>query len=150
MIFVLHFLTLLNPWRLPSENFYVAAFYILFHVFQCLYLSLQWNSYHLASESKRRVFLIQIHYRTNSYSQAHGWHISDHLCLEENLFLFISISFDYILLISLYLGSNSLVLAALDSQSRGLRFKSTGRLHCQFNLSSLRDRSNECQELPGT
>ena len=37
-------------------------------------------------------------------------------------------------------GSNGLVVKALDSQSRGLVFKTTARLQVRLSLSSLRGR----------
>ena len=44
----------------------------------------------------------------------------------------------------------SLVVKALDSQSRGFRLKTPGWIQSQLSLSSFRGRSNEYQELMGT
>ena len=45
---------------------------------------------------------------------------------------------------------NGLVVKALDSQSRGSVFKTTGWLQGRLNLSSFRGRQSEYQELLGT
>ena len=45
---------------------------------------------------------------------------------------------------------NDLVVRALNSQSRGPRFKTTEWLQGGLSLSSIRGRSNEYQELLGT
>ena len=47
----------------------------------------------------------------------------------------------------LALWSNGLVVKVLDSDSRGLRFKSTGLLQDWLSLSSFQGRSNEHQEM---